>query len=58
MLMFYKFWSLVGYKKRSKFFPLRVVPILKKDAIEVNHCLVQYSLFDVRNFFSILAMPL
>ena len=42
----------------SKFFPLRVVPILKRDAIEVNHCLVQYSPFDVRNFFSILATPL
>ena len=42
----------------SKFFPLRVVPILKRDAIEVNHCLVQYSPFDVHNFFSILATPL
>ena len=34
----------------SEFFPLRVVPILKRDAIEVNHCLVQYSPFDVRTF--------
>ena len=44
--------------RNCKFFPLRVVPILKRDAIEVNHCLVQYSPFDVRNFFSILAKPL
>ena len=28
------------------------------DAIEENHCLVQYSLFDVHNFFSVRAMPL
>ena len=27
--------------KVSKFFPLREVPILKKDAIEENHCLIQ-----------------
>ena len=25
----------------SKFFPLREVPILKTDAIEENHCLIQ-----------------
>ena len=25
----------------SKFFPLREVPILKRDAIEENHCLIQ-----------------
>ena len=42
----------------SKFFPLREVPILKKDAIEENHCLFQLPPFDVRNFFSVLAMPL
>ena len=43
----------------SKLFTLREVPILKRDAIEENHCLVQYSPFDVREFFSsILAMPL
>ena len=28
----------------SKFFPLREVPILKRGAIEENHCLIQYSL--------------
>ena len=39
----------------SKFFPFREVPILKRDAIEVNHYLVQYSPFDVRDFFSVLA---
>ena len=47
--------------KRSKvtdYAALRIVPILKRDAIEVNHCSVQYSPFDVRNFFSILATPL
>ena len=42
----------------SKFFPFREVPILKRDAIEVNHYLVQYSPFVVRNFFSVLATPL
>ena len=42
----------------SKFFPLREVPILKRDAIEENHCMVQYSPFDVLTFFSILATPL
>ena len=26
---------------RSEFFPLREVPILKRDAIEENHCLIQ-----------------
>ena len=25
----------------SKFFPLREVPILKSDAIEENHCLIE-----------------
>ena len=25
----------------SKFFPLREVPILKRDAVEENHCLIQ-----------------
>ena len=42
----------------SKFFPLREVPILKRDTIEENHCLIQYSPFDVRNLFSVLATPL
>ena len=42
----------------SKFFPLREVPILKRDTIEENHCLIQWSPFDGRNFFSILATPL
>ena len=35
-----------SYKKEfapfvSKFFPLREVPIMKRDAIEENHCLIQ-----------------
>ena len=42
----------------SKFFPLREVPILKRDAIGENHCLILLSPFDVRNFFSVLATPL
>ena len=42
----------------SKFFPIREVPILKRDAIEEKHCSIQYSPFDVRNFFSVLATPL
>ena len=25
----------------SKFFPLREVPIMKRDVIELNHCLIQ-----------------
>ena len=32
----------------SIFFPLREVPILKRGAIEENHCLFQESSFDVR----------
>ena len=35
-----------------------IFPILKRDVIEENHCLVQYSPFDVRNFISFLATPL
>ena len=31
---------------------------MKRDAIEENHCLIQLSPYDVRNFFSILATPL
>ena len=31
---------------------------MKRDAIEENHCLIQLSPFDVRNFFSFLAPPL
>ena len=42
----------------SKFFPLREVPILKRDAIEENHCLVRLSPFDAHSFFSVLATPL
>ena len=38
----------------SKLFPLREVPILKRDAIEENRCLFQLSPFEVRNFFSVL----
>ena len=42
----------------SKLFPLREVPILKRDAIEEKRCLIQKSPFDVCNFFSFLATPL
>ena len=42
----------------SKFFPLREVPIMERDTIEENHCLIGLSPFDVHNFFSVLAMPL
>ena len=43
----------------SKFFPLRKVHILKRNAIEENHCLIQWSPFGVRIFFfSIVATPL
>ena len=35
---------------RSEFFSLREVPILKRDAIEENHCLFQLSPFDVCNW--------
>ena len=41
----------------SEFFPLREVPILKRDAIEKNHCSFQVSPVDVRNFISVLATP-
>ena len=44
--------------RNCSFFPLREVPILKRDAIEENHCSIQESTFDVRNFFSVLATPL
>ena len=39
----------------SKFFPLREVPILKREVNEENNCRIQLSPFDVHNFFSILA---
>ena len=42
----------------SEFFPLREVPILKRDVIVENICLIQLSTFDVRNFCSVLATPL
>ena len=40
------------HTKGSEFFPLRAVPILKRDAIGENHCLMCVT------FFSILATPL
>ena len=49
---------MANYIKEIKFFPLREIPILKRDTIEENHCLIQKSPFDVHNFFSILATPL
>ena len=42
----------------SKFFPLREVPISKRDIIVENHCLIQRYPFDVRNFFKVLATSL
>ena len=33
-------------------------PHLIRNVIVENHCLIQWSLFDVRNFFSVLATPL
>ena len=45
-VIFHTIWNYSG----STFFPLREVPILKRDAIEENHCLVQYSPLDVGNF--------
>ena len=36
----------------SQFSPLSEVPILKREAIEENRCLIQQALFDVRNFFN------
>ena len=42
----------------KEFFPFREVPIMKWEGIEENHCLIQNSPFDVRNFFSVLAWPL
>ena len=39
----------------TKFFPLREFPILKRGAIEQNHCLIQLSFFDVHIFSSVLA---
>ena len=31
---------------------------MKRDVIEENHSLIQQSVFDVRNFFSVVATPL
>ena len=42
----------------EQFFPLREVPISKRDAIEENQWLIQKSPFDVRDFFGVLATPL
>ena len=42
----------------SKFLPFKEVAILKKDANEENHCFIQKSPFDVRNFFIVLAKQL
>ena len=42
----------------GKLFLLGEVSFLKREVIEENHCLVQYSPFDVRNVISVLATPL
>ena len=42
----------------GKFFSLREAPILRRDAIEENHCLTQKSPFNVRYCSSILASQL
>ena len=43
-------WEQILYFKR--------IPILKRDEIEENHCLIHLSPFGVRNFFTVLATPL
>ena len=45
-------------QKRERIFSFKRSSHLKRDAIEENHCLIQYSPFDVRNVFSIQATPL
>ena len=42
----------------QKIFPLREVPIMKREVIVENHCLIKQSPCDVRNFFSVLATSL
>ena len=42
----------------EQIFSLREVPLMKRDAIELNHCFILYSPSDVPNFFSVLATPL
>ena len=42
----------------SEFFSLREVYILKMNTIVENYCLIKWSPFDVRNFFSVVATPL
>ena len=42
----------------SKFVALREVSILKRGAIEENHCSFQLSPYDVHTFFKVLATPL
>ena len=37
---------------------LREVSVLKREANEENLCLIQWSPFDIPNFFSVLATPL
>ena len=43
-----RFWS-NSEEIGSKYFPLREVPILKKNAIDKNHCLFQRPPVEVRN---------
>ena len=50
--------TLRNCSERKKFAPSGEVPILKRDVIVENHCLIQWSPFDVRDFFSVLATPL
>ena len=42
----------------EQIFLLREVPILKRDAIEENHCLFHLFSFDVCILFSVLVTPL
>ena len=56
------FHTIRNCSKRKEFapfgslcFPFREVPILKNDAIEEEHCLIWYSPFGVRYFFSVQA---
>ena len=44
------------YKGLLVFFPLREVPNMKRDAIKLNHCLIQSSHFYVRDVFNVVAI--
>ena len=51
-------WYTLRNCSGSEFFTLREVPILKRDVIVENDCLIQKSPFDVRTFLSVLVTQL